>query len=380
MTLTRRDYLKLGAGASAALGLGACATQAESESAGTGTGADTPLHVLAAEKGVRFGSAMAAHQLDDEQYKAIMRKECATMVAENEHKWYTIYPDPETVNFEPADRLVSFAKENGLTMRGHTLLWHREKWSPDWVNALKFSSASETADFVEKKVSQIAARHDPFIYAWDVVNEAIDEQTGDFRETSLSRKMGVQLIDHCFAIAKENAPNARLVYNDFMSWEDTSTLHRAGVLRLLEGMMKRGVPIDGVGLQSHSNYEMPDEFTRQKQKNWIAFCDEIAGMGLELYITEFDVNDTDLRPDIAYRDRLIADYTREYFDLMLTYPELKEALIWGMVDDQNWLQGFLPRTDGVLKRPTVYDENYKAKSMRGAIAAAFRAADYRQPL
>ena len=125
---------------------------------------------------------------------------------------------------------------------------------------------------------------------------------------------------------------------------------------------------------------MPDEFTRQKQKNWIAFCDEIVGMGLELYITEFDVNDTDLRPDIAYRDRLIADYTREYFDLMLTYPQLKEVLIWGMVDDQNWLQGFLPRTDGVLKRPTVYDENYKAKSMRSAIAEALRAADYRQPI
>ena len=65
---------------------------------------------------------------------------------------------------------------------------------------------------------------------------------------------------------------------------------------------------------------------------------------------------------------------------MLTYPQLKEVLIWGMVDDQNWLQGFLPRTDGVLKRPTVYDENYKAKSMRSAIAEALRAADYRQPI
>ena len=375
---TRRNCLQLGAGA-AALGLGACSTTREA-AVSDAADAATPLHELASAKGIRFGSAMGASQLDDPQYVGIMLRECATMVAENEHKWYTIYPSPDVVDFGPADRLVAFAKDNSLTMRGHTLLWHREQWSPDWVNALEFDSASATADFVEEKISKIAERYDPFIYAWDVVNEAIDDQTGEYRQTSLSAKMGEDLIDHSFAVAKEAAPNARLVYNDFMSWEDTSTAHREGVLRFLERLKKRGVPVEGLGIQSHSNYEMPDEFTRQKQKNWIAFCDEVVGMGLEIYITEFDVNDTDLKPDIAYRDRLIASYTRDYFDLMLDYDQLKEVLIWGMVDDQNWLQGFLPRTDGVLKRPTVYDEDYKPKAMRTSIANALRAAKYREPL
>ena len=133
-------------------------------------------------------------------------------------------------------------------------------------------------------------------------------------------------------------------------------------------------------MQSHSNYEMPDEFTAERQRDWIAFCDAVVDMGLEIYITEFDVNDTRLRSDVAYRDRLISDYTRRYFDLMLQYPQLKEILIWGMVDDQNWLQDFLPRDDGILKRPTVYDENYKAKSMRKAIAESLDSAPYRPPL
>tara|TARA_R110001606_G_scaffold52360_2_gene129889 strand:+ start:4973 stop:5944 length:972 start_codon:yes stop_codon:yes gene_type:complete len=323
---------------------------------------------------------MAAHQLDDPRYRDIMLRECATMVAENEHKWYTIYPDPDTVNFAPADRLVAFAVENGLTMRGHTLLWHRPQYSPKWVNELEFSSASETADFVEQKIALTASRYAPVIYAWDVVNEAIDDQTGAFRETSLSARMGEQLIDHAFHVAKAHAPDARLVYNDFMSWETTSTAHRAGVLRFLERLKARGVPLDGLGVQSHSNYEMPDEFTRDKQRDWIAFCDEIVGMGLELYITEFDVNDTGLKPDIAYRDQLIASYTRDYFDMMLAYPELKEVLIWGMVDDQSWLQTFLPRADDVLKRPTLYDKDYKAKAMRTSLADAFRAAARRQAL
>lgn len=353
-------------------------------SAETGTEAAATLgpglHVLAAEKGIRFGSAMAAHQLEDPEYVEIILHECSTLVAENAHKWYTIFPEPDVVNFDPGDRLVEFARGNGLTMRGHTLLWHRRKWSPDWVNALEFSNVAETEKFVGPKVARMASHYHPFIYSWDVVNEAIDEQTGEFRQTSLSKKMGEQLIDFCFHVAKENAPSAKRVYNDFMSWEASSEKHRLGVLKFLERLLSRGVPIDGLGLQSHSNYEMPNNFTSARERDWMAFCNEVVDMGLEIYITEFDVNDTWLRPDIAYRDRLISDYTRRYFDLMLQYSQLKEILIWGVVDDQNWLQDFLPREDGVLKRPTVYDENYKAKSMRAAIADALRAAPARRPL
>ncbi|MGB3626135.1 MAG: endo-1,4-beta-xylanase, partial [Henriciella sp.] len=319
--LSRREWLKMGAGASAWAGLGGCVTAGESTSVDAATGPG--LHVLAAEKGIRFGSAMGAGQLDDPQYLDIIRRECATIVAENEHKWYTIYPEPDVVNFDPADRLVSFAKDNGLTMRGHTLLWHREKWSPEWVNNLEFASAAETEKFVGPRIAQVASRYHPFIYSWDVVNEAISDETGEFRQTSLSKKMGEELIDFCFAVAKENAPDAKLVYNDFMSWEKTSTAHRKGVLQFLERLLSRGVPVDGLGMQSHSNYEMPGEFTAEKQRDWIAFCDEVVDMGLELYITEFDVNDTRMRPDIAYRDRLISEYTRRYFDLMLQYPQLK---------------------------------------------------------
>ncbi len=123
---TRRDCLALAAGTSAVAGLSNCATPILANNTNYASG--PPLHELASEKGIRFGSAMSARQLDDARYREIMLRECATMVAENEHKWYTIYPDPDTVNFDPADRLVAFAVENGLTMRGHTLLWHRPEW------------------------------------------------------------------------------------------------------------------------------------------------------------------------------------------------------------------------------------------------------------
>ena len=378
--ISRRDCLALSSAAVGASLLSSCTSSPAQSSAAVDMASDTPLKDLAAAKGLRFGSAMAARQLQDDGYRQIILNECSTIVAENEHKWYTINPAPDVWNWEPADALAGFAKDSGLTMRGHALLWHREQYSPGWINEKVFSTAAETEAFVGNYVSQVASRYHPFLYAWDVVNEAVDPATGAFRHTSLSDKMGEELIDFCFATARENAPDTRLVYNDFMSWEDSSALHRTGVLRFLERLLSRGVPLSGLGLQSHSNYEMPDEYTREKQRNWVAFVDEVVGMGLEIYITEYDVNDTRMTSNIAYRDQAMASYTRDYFDLMLSYPQLKEILIWGMVDDQNWLQNFLPREDGVLKRPTLYDKNYQAKSMRTALAEALIAAPARVPL
>ncbi len=339
---------------------------------------EAALKDIAAAKGIRFGSAMSAWQLKDPHYVALMQRDCATMVAENEHKFYAIHPQPDEWNWAPGDALVAFAQANAIAMRGHTLVWHHPRWLPDWVNNTVFVRATEAEVLLGDYVTRVASRHADVIYAWDVINETIDDQTGEQRETSFSRAMGPEVIEFCFHTARAAAPKAKLAYNDYMSWERGNEKHRAGVLRLLERLRKNGAPIDALGIQSHSNYDMPDEFTAEKQKSWRAFLDEVTGMGLDVYITEFDVNDTRLAPDIASRDAKVATYTRDYLDLMLSYPQVKDVLMWGLVDSQSWLQGFLPRTDGVEKRPTLYDSSYQPKLMRDAVAAALRAAPVRQ--
>jgi endo-1,4-beta-xylanase len=341
---------------------------------------DTPsLKELAAAKGLRFGSAMAAHQLNDPKYVDIIKRECGVIVAENEHKQYTILAQPDLWNYAPADALVEFAKAEGLGMRGHTLLWNRKKWTSEWLNAVEFKSAAEAEAWLGDYIGRVAGRYHPFLYSWDVVNETVAPETGELRETVFSKAMGPELIDFCFHKAKEAAPDATLAYNDYMSWESGNEKHRKGVLTLLERLLKNGVPVDALGIQSHSNYDMPHEFTKDKQRAWRQFVDEVAGMGLEIYLTEFDVNDTELGPDIEIRDSLIADYTRDYLDMMLSYEATKDLLAWGMVDGMNWLQDFLPRTDGVEKRPTLYDGQYRPKSMRASVAAALAAAPARTP-
>jgi len=182
-----------------------------------------------------------------------------------------------------------------------------------------------------------------------------------------------------FETAREAAPHAQLVYNDYMSWERTADdeRHMAGVLKLLEGFKKRGTPVDALGVQSHIRLlkDWPvAKIVRESERPWRRFIDEVVAMGYQLAITEFDVNDHAAPTNNAIRDRLVADYGRAYLDVMLSYRELGDILAWGMTDRYSWLTGFDPRKDKTLKRGTPYDANFQAKPLRDAMAWAFRSA------
>jgi len=372
---TRREYLGLTLGAAA---IGACAPIAETPSTGTASSA-TSLDALARAKGVRFGSAISFSQLDNPHYLDVLRKECGVLVSENEHKAYTLHNRPDGYDFERADALVAWAAENDLDYRGHTLLWHKTSWMPQWVNEKDFgpNPRAEAERMIVDHIETVCPRY-PQIRSWDVVNETIDENTGQFRDTVYTRAIGPEVIDVAFHAARSAAPNAQLVYNDFMSWEHWSAAHRDGVLRHLEMWLDRGVPIDALGVQGHigtnNNYDDAVDFFASQETEWKSFLDEVTGMGLDVLVTEFDVHDRGLPSDIALRDQACADYAKAYLDIMLSYPQTKTIVAWGMVDSMNWLQSRAPRDDGLPKRPSPYDADYQAKPLREAIAAAFRAA------
>jgi endo-1,4-beta-xylanase len=266
-------------------------------------------------------------------------------------------------------------------MRGHNLVWHHPKWWPDWVTNHDFGPrpAAEAARMLREHIERVC-RHYPTIRSWDVVNEAVDAQTGGMRETVFSRAMGSAdaVLDLAFRIAREAAPHAQLVYNDYMSWEPGNEGHRAGVLRLLERFRKNGTPVDALGVQSHigsgNNPGDPSFFGPHDARAWRHFLDEVAGMGYQLLITEFDVNDRGIKGDIATRDGEVAAYARAYLDLMLSYRQLGDVLAWGMADKYSWLQQRPPRADGLPKRPTPYDSDFRPKPLRATMSASLRGA------
>jgi len=377
MSLSRRDLLA--AGAAAAFAGPALAASDE-----------TPLRDLAKAKGLYFGSAVGAGpkgaitgSFEDPRYRQILARECGLLVPENELKWYVVRAKgPQAFDFERADRIAAFAKENGQALRGHTLLWHHPQWFPAWTKTYDFGArpAEAAAKMVTEHIQTLCARY-PQMISWDVVNETVDPKDGSIRSTFLSDAMGKEaVLDLAFHVARDAAPKARLVYNDYMGQEVGNEQHRAGVLKLLEGFKKRGTPVDALGIQSHIGAENADTFTgfgKPQEKAWTEFLNEVTGMGYDLLVTEFDVHDKGLPAEFAPRDAAVAAYAKAYLDQILSYRQTKEVLAWGMVDKYSWLQNQWYRQDKLEKRPTLYDDTYKPKPLREAVAAALRAAPAR---
>ncbi|MHA6317654.1 endo-1,4-beta-xylanase [Altererythrobacter sp. CAU 1778] len=373
----------------ASLPLASCATSMVDNVAGAGTVTGrwpTPsLDALARRGGRRFGSAVASHgnftdggSIENPLYAALVKAECGIVVPENEMKWQATRPDANTYDFARLDRIAAWAKAEGLDLRGHTLLWHRPQWFPEWLNNYDFGAnpASEAERLVVGHIRTVTDRYRGQITSYDVVNEAIDHDTNDLMQTSLSRAMGSAeaVLDLAFHTAREQLPTGLLVYNDYMSWEPQHREHCADVLRLLEGFRKRGTPVDALGIQSHIEMFEIDPATGvgpYAEAEWRRFLDEVTGMGYRLLITEFDVKDKALPADTALRDAKVAEFTQRYFDVMLDYDDhLDDILAWGMVDKFNWLQGFEPskRADGLEVRGTPYDSDYQVKPLRNALA------------
>jgi endo-1,4-beta-xylanase len=283
------------------------------------------------------------------------------------------------------DAIADYAQYRHFGLRGHTLFWLPQKWYPNWLVGYDFGlrPASAAEAMLREHVQTVCRRYGTKIYSYDVVNEAVQPETGQIRDTVVTKALGHEAtLDLMFHTARAEAPHAELVYNDYMSWERNSEdeTHIRGVLKLLEGFRKRGTPVDALGIQSHIRLLKPltvAEIVRESEGPWRRFVDEVVGMGYKLVITEFDVNDRTAPTDVGLRDTMVADYAKAYLDLMLSYPQLRDVLAWGMVDRYSWLTGFDPRADKQLKRGTPYDAAFRPKPLREAMASAFAAATVR---
>ena len=383
MKLTRRQALASGA---------AVFATAAGARVKAGRGAAGSLDSLARKSRRHFGSAVAwsppgidAGSITNPRYTALLERECKLLVPENQLKWQWVRRTPGKFDFRAFDAIADYAAKHGFKLRGHTLFWTPTKWYPKWLAEMDFGRRPSAAaeKLLVDHVRTVCGRYGKRIYSYDVVNEAVQPETGGIRDTNVTRALGGEaFLDLMFHTAREAAPHAQLVYNDYMSWErnDEDETHIRGVLKLLEGFRQRGTPVDALGVQSHIRLLKPfsvADIVAESEGPWRRFLDEVVAMGYKLVITEFDVNDRMGPTAVAVRDQMVADYARAYLDLMLSYPQLGDILCWGMCDRYSWLDGFDPRADKTLKRGTPYDRNFRPKLLRQAIASSFQHASSR---
>lgn len=368
---TRRTILHLFGAAAGSLLVPPAAQAAPTES----------LKIIGAKKGMRVGNALG--KSGGPAYRQLMARECNLIVSENATKWKALQPRPGAHQFKEADEVFAWAKSEGMAIRGHTLLWQGSRWLPDWVNAYDFGTEPAVAAerLLSGHIKAVCGHFGEDIISYDVVNEAVNPHDGKLVDNVFTERLGALAgIDLAFRLAQEHAPHAQLVYNDYMGPGAGSARHRAGVLALLQSLRARGTPVHALGMQSHLGGRLRAADTAAGSE-WRKFLDEVTGMGLDLLITEFDVNDRTLPADVAERDAGVAAIAHDYLDMTLSYPRCRDFLMWGMADHLNWLQYWedAHRADGQAQRPTPFDRELRAKPLYATIAQALRDMPPRAP-
>jgi endo-1,4-beta-xylanase len=290
----------------------------------------------------------------------LLSKHFNSITSENDMKWDATEPTEGTFTFANADAQVSFAKAHGMRVRGHTLVWHNQ--IPAWVftdpatGATMTPSAQNKALLLQRLRNHIQGLLTHFgtdVYAWDVVNEAVDPaQTDCLRRSTWYTITGKDFIDTAFQAARQFAPNAELFYNDFST---TDTAKRQCIFNLVADLKSRGIPIDAVGHQMHINLNYPGV------QPVLDTVNQFATLGIDQQFTEMDISvGTTFTSYAAIPPSVISQQGYEYRDYLnavrLLQGKLSSVTFWGMADDHTWL------TSGtVVDAPLPFDTSLHAK-------------------
>jgi len=369
--LTRREFL-VGTAA-------ACATMRARATTNAG-GVSTLPHVdmskalgeHAAAKGILFGTALGVGPLKDPAYADLVARQCTIGVSENALKWAALRPAPDRYDFGAGDYCFQFLSSHGMKYRGHTLVW--ELALPTWFH--NTVNAGNAKAMMLDHISVVVRHYAGKMHSWDVVNEAIELNDGrpdGLKNTPWLQMVGPEYIEMAFHAAHEADPKAMLTYNENWlepeSWAETK---RQATVALLTNLKKKGVPVHGLGIQSHLFAE-----TVVGGPHFARFLDEVADLGLAILITEMDIRDQHLGGSVETRDQAVAQKYYDYLSFMLQRKAVKVVLTWGLSNRYTWISEHNPRPDGSPVRPLPYDADLKPTPAWSAVAAAFDQASER---
>lgn len=358
-TLSRRNLLQIAAaGLAASCGRGAAATMQPSANLGE----------IGARNGFLFGAAAAAAIDSDPLYRNLYVTQTRLITTDVALKIGAIAPQPGPKHFESADRLLAFCNQHRIAMRGHCLVWN--EWNPDWV---KNMTKAERQAYFDSYIEEVVARYIGKLQSWDVVNEPFwpgHNAPGGFRIGPWYDAFGPDYIRRAFLRAAQVDPHTKLVLNEAQTERDDALglAVRAGLLKLVADLKQSGVKLDAVGLQGHLQPQYPHDPGRFNE-----FLHKLADLGVDIYITEFDVCDDVFPDDVAARDAAVARTAQQFLEPTLRHPAVKALVAWELADNYSFYRSMAKSRNPLstrLPRPLPYDDQYKPKPLWATIASA----------
>lgn len=307
-------------------------------------------------------------------YAAVLTKHYNSITAEDQMKFDALQPSEGNFSYGTADAMVDYAVQNGMQVRGHALVWHRQ--TPAWV----FNGSSATVlQRMKTHITSVMQHFQGKVKVWDVVNEAIMDD-GELRTQNEEEgqqspwygALGDEYIREAFIAARAADPEAKLFYNDYYNYHP---VRRQAIFNLLKGLIDTGVPIDGVGLQAHLNLAPgtnPDEQSyHQTVANMEEAIEMYSSLGLDVQITEMDISlylrGITYTEDMFYTPEKVtaevleeqADRYRAFFDMFRAHSDvISSVTTWGISDDNTWLSEF---ESGRQDFPLLFDANLDPK-------------------
>ncbi len=376
---TRRTFLNQAALATCALAL---PLPAEPSIAPTITGSQS-LKAQAHKRGLLAGCAVGAANLHEPDFTQVLIDQYSLVVPENAMKFGPLRPSPTEYNFADADALVDFARQHNIKVRGHNFVWHEQL--PTWFATTV--TKENAKQILTTHIQTVASRYKGKIQSWDVVNEAInppDGRTDNLRNSPWLQLIGPEYLELAFRTARQADPHAKLTYNEYgiENEGEADQTKRAATLDLLKRLKAANVPIHALGIQSHISAGNGQIWGK-------GLRDLIAGaeaLGLDVYLTELDVNDDavpgapDSAADIAARDQQVANVYRDYLTVALENKAVKSVLTWGLTDKHSWLNGMKSHREKLPnrpQRPLPFDPDYKPATAFFALRDALAHAPHR---
>jgi endo-1,4-beta-xylanase len=317
------------------------------------------LRSLAEKRGFDVGAAVAPGPiLDNALYAQTLAREYSMLTAENVMKPVRIHPEPDRYDFGGADILADFAAKHGMKVHAHTLVWHNQ--NPTWLTEREYSRA-ELLDIMERHIHEVAGHLRGRVAIWDVVNEAIEDYNDSrLRETVWSKGIGPNYLDHAFRLAHKADPDAKLFYNDYAN--EGMNPKSNYQYEMVRSMLESGVPIHGVGLQMHirlNNYPSLQELEANMTR--------LGELGLEVQITEFDVQTWATVGTAEQKREIFTTLYRDMFRLCLDHPACTAFITWGFTDRHSWIHSHFHPDE-----PLPFDDEYQPKPAYHAMMDVLR--------
>ncbi|MFM2394718.1 MAG: hypothetical protein RLZZ546_2700 [Bacteroidota bacterium] len=331
----------------------------------------------------KIGVAINSNQIAEADILAakLIPREFNTLTPENIMKCEIIHPSWDSFEFKMADKIIDLSKKHNMFLVGHTLVWHSQL--APFVQNIK--SKDSLLLFLKNHITTIGKRYDRKVDAWDVVNEALEED-GSMRKSLFYEKLGENYVVEAFKLAKQASPNAELYYNDYNIEQPKK---RAGAIALIKKIQASGARIDGVGIQGHWSINgLPlDEI----EKSII----EYHALGLKVMITELDIttlpNPWDLKgadvnqnyegspymnpypnglPD-SVSLKLAASYEALFKIFLKHKDKIDRVTFWGVNDGNSWLNNWPIKNR--TNYPLLFDRNYQPKEAYRKVVAVKKA-------